>query len=286
MSKSGKSKEALASIAGGKGERGVRYPGRRCFTLIELLVVIAIISILAALLLPALGKAKEMARSAKCCSNLQQHAAMMNLYASDNAGFVPYSLPYILGYPPSGFWEFLTAPYAGFRIPYTASNWYKDLGAKLQRDNVFRCPEADKNFINAMAGYGYPHLQGYGHNFAAGYGPEAHNLGAGCDPRTVYQCKMPAQTIYVSDSKDWSPSEPSGRWFTNQYLYSGRWSSIGGFTYTRHFGIGVNAAWMDGHVAKIGFSEYMVGQEGCSSYYTNYITKLDYGVGFDDQVWH
>jgi prepilin-type N-terminal cleavage/methylation domain-containing protein/prepilin-type processing-associated H-X9-DG protein len=278
--------EKFAPTTNGKTERGARHSGRWSFTLIELLVVIAIIAILAALLLPALGKAKEMARNVKCCSNLQQQATIMNLYASDYAGFVPYSLPYIVGYPPAGFWEFLMAPYAGIKVEYTASGWYKDLGAKLREDNIFRCPEADKGFLSAMASYGYSHLQGYGHNFAAGYAPRAHDYGAGCDPRTLHRCKMPAETIYDSDSKDWSPNESSGIWYTNQYLYSGRWSSVDGYTYTRHFGIGINAAWMDGHVSRIGFSKYMAGKDGCAAYYTNYIAKLDYGAGFDDQQWH
>jgi len=75
----------------GRMSRGKIRPG---FTLIELLVVIAIIAILAALLLPALSKAKQSAKKANCLSNMHQISLATVIYAGDNQDWLPMGTLY------------------------------------------------------------------------------------------------------------------------------------------------------------------------------------------------
>jgi prepilin-type N-terminal cleavage/methylation domain-containing protein/prepilin-type processing-associated H-X9-DG protein len=70
-------------------KRPVIHRAQRAFTLIELLVVIAIIAILAAMLLPALSRAKETGRRIACTNNMRQLGLASQIYVSDNQGFYP-----------------------------------------------------------------------------------------------------------------------------------------------------------------------------------------------------
>ena len=64
-------------------------PEPRGFTLVELLVVVGIVAVLVSILLPALNKARQAARSLQCLSNVKQIATMMIMYANDNKGSIP-----------------------------------------------------------------------------------------------------------------------------------------------------------------------------------------------------
>jgi prepilin-type N-terminal cleavage/methylation domain-containing protein/prepilin-type processing-associated H-X9-DG protein len=115
-------------------EPGLNARGCRAFTLIELLVVIAIIGILAGMLLPALGRARERAKAATCLSNLKQIYFGLQAYADDNEDYQPASSP-----EPKETDSTVTWPKA--LIPYLPA---RNSGGKSTSppNKVFTCPSA------------------------------------------------------------------------------------------------------------------------------------------------
>ncbi|MFP4028872.1 MAG: prepilin-type N-terminal cleavage/methylation domain-containing protein [Candidatus Brocadiia bacterium] len=128
---------------------GIEANNSRAFTLIELLVVIAIIAILAAMLMPALEKAREAARQSVCMANVKQQLTAISTESVDAEGIVSGKVAWeavadelnitnqsewnIPGYDPDPNW---TGPDAGAHVNYA---WWLLRGAYATR-GIFRCP--------------------------------------------------------------------------------------------------------------------------------------------------
>jgi prepilin-type N-terminal cleavage/methylation domain-containing protein/prepilin-type processing-associated H-X9-DG protein len=221
----------------------------RAFTLIELLVVIAIIAILAAMLLPALSRAKAQAQSARCKSNLRQMGFALRMYADDNRSY-PFGKLNLNQLPYNRYWW-------GSLAPYIWVGW-------TNRD--FHCPA-----YHALITGAYDNdaeVGSYAYNVSGTYarpvpGTQAATLGLGFDypapgvvsPTLDSQVLVPSDMFAVADARI-TLTLPEGG-LAGSIFMPLAFSKVPGESQPLRHGKGFNFLFCDGHVTLVTRTDFM-----------------------------